>query len=377
MPLKGGYVVWKSTAKKWNPTENPGHGHIKFDDGKTTHGRLWDAAVNVKSKSVDSRLVYWVNRDIPASHPLIAPLADLPFGITRGKNPGPPGLDFLRGAAKGIIDISKGLLLHGTKPGPDNDILDFVNPILNQAVAAGKNADLYLFGEPYSDGMGIHDIHMNQGNKGKWADDNGVWQDGAIIIHFKDGSHDGKGHWEGIFLAFAVQTPETDAKGGPVGKSFGELFDEHHGGGDGGDDGGDGGDDDGQDDGGGIFKGKLSILAALVNPIGPDNDPTSGDLETVHLVNRTRTAVKLGGWKITNGGAGGSFTLPGSAVITAGGKLPVTVGPGCPLSNKGGEIVLMDHTGKVVDSVKYSKGQAAREGVLLYFQQRPHGRARL
>ncbi|KAL8377250.1 hypothetical protein RB595_008096 [Gaeumannomyces hyphopodioides] len=364
MPLKG-YIVWKSTIKKWNPRETPGHGHIKFDDGKTSNGKLWDAAVNVESKSTDSRLVFWLNRDIPASHPLIAPLADLPFGKAKGKNPGPPGLDFLRGAAKGIIDISKGLLLHGTEPGPDNDILDFVNPVLNQAVAAGKNADLYLFGEPYSDGTGIHDIHMNQGNKGQWARDNGVWQDGAIIIHFKDGSHDGKGHWEGIFLAFAVQTPQTSDKGGPVGKSFGEIFDER-----GGDDGGDGGDGGDDQDNDGMFKGKLSVLAALVNPLGPDNNPTSGDPETVHLVNRTTTAVKLGSWKITNGGAGGSFTLPGSAVIAAGGKLPIPVGPDCPLGNKGGEIVLMDHTGKVVDTVKYSKDQAAREGVLLYFQQR-------
>ena len=31
----------------------------------------------------------------------------------------------------------------------------------------------------------IHDIHMNQGNVEKWKGDNGIWQDGGILIHFE------------------------------------------------------------------------------------------------------------------------------------------------------------------------------------------------
>ncbi|OXB97351.1 DUF2278 family protein (plasmid) [Bacillus thuringiensis] len=53
----------------------------------------------------------------------------------------------------------------------------------------------------------MHDVHMNQGNTGteEWIEDNGVFQDGALIIHFK---HEDK--WSAIFLRFATQCLTTD-----------------------------------------------------------------------------------------------------------------------------------------------------------------------
>ena len=43
---------------------------------------------------------------------------------------------------------------------------------------------------------GMHDVHMNQGNIGteEWIEDNGVFQDGALLIHF---THEDK--WSAIF----------------------------------------------------------------------------------------------------------------------------------------------------------------------------------
>ncbi|ASZ69456.1 hypothetical protein CJ306_29915 (plasmid) [Bacillus cereus] len=44
---------------------------------------------------------------------------------------------------------------------------------------------------------GVHDVHMNQGDTGteEWIEDYGVFQDGALIIHFK---HEDK--WSAIFF---------------------------------------------------------------------------------------------------------------------------------------------------------------------------------
>ena len=55
---------------------------------------------------------------------------------------------------------------------------------------------------------GIHDIHMNQGNVEKWKGDNGIWQDGGILIHFEK-----EEEWIGIFLAFQSQSWCTDDEG--------------------------------------------------------------------------------------------------------------------------------------------------------------------
>ncbi len=42
---------------------------------------------------------------------------------------------------------------------------------------------------------------MNQGNVEKWKGDNGIWQDGGILIQFEK-----EEEWVGIFLAFQSQS---------------------------------------------------------------------------------------------------------------------------------------------------------------------------
>ena len=39
-----------------------------------------------------------------------------------------------------------------------------------------------IFG--FSPGNGVHDIHMNQGNTGRFREDDGVWQDGGLVLHY-------------------------------------------------------------------------------------------------------------------------------------------------------------------------------------------------
>ncbi|MCC8395979.1 DUF2278 family protein [Paraburkholderia sp. MMS20-SJTR3] len=57
---------------------------------------------------------------------------------------------------------------------------------------------------------GLHETHMNQGNpRGPHYDENGAFQDGAVIVQRADG-------FAAMFTAFQTQYLPTDASGNPV-----------------------------------------------------------------------------------------------------------------------------------------------------------------
>ncbi|KAH8205746.1 hypothetical protein TruAng_000022 [Truncatella angustata] len=212
------YGVWRGTATKWEPTQQDNdHGHITFTDGTTDD---LDCAVDVKSKDSDSRIVFWNVVSFDESHPLAAKLVNISEGYQSitSHTPSGLGLDYLKG---GLVNVQQGRILDYNESGPNNDILDFLNPILNAAVS--QKADMYLYGSQYEEGDGIHDIHMNQGDVGKFAKENGVYQDGGMVFNFKSGSGDLTG-WQGVFLAFATQSTQTNSKGGPTGPTFAQTL---------------------------------------------------------------------------------------------------------------------------------------------------------
>ncbi|KAK7953910.1 hypothetical protein PG996_014796 [Apiospora saccharicola] len=219
MPISR-YGVWRGTATKWEPTEQDNdHGHITFTDGQDSG---LDCAVDVKSKDRDSRIVFWDMSSFDKDHPVAQKLAQLPPGyhaVADHTSQG-LGLDYYRSQ---LVKPQQGRILPYNENGPDNDILDFLNPILNAAVE--QEADMYLFGSKYDghDGDGIHDIHMNQGDAGRFAKENGVYQDGGMIFNFKEGSGEMEG-WQGVFLAFATQATQTDSKGNAVGPTFAQTL---------------------------------------------------------------------------------------------------------------------------------------------------------
>ena len=48
---------------------------------------------------------------------------------------------------------------------------------------------IYIFGEPFTTGLGVHNVHMNQGDPpGPHQDENATWQDGAVMVERADGS---------------------------------------------------------------------------------------------------------------------------------------------------------------------------------------------
>jgi uncharacterized protein YukJ len=115
--------------------------------------------------------------------------------------------------------------LNGTGEWRDSDVLDggtdkqpvaALKPLLEQAFESQN--DVYVFGRFYRDGNGIHDVHMNQGSRGRYIhhqgndrnDHNDIWQDGALMIDA------GEGGWVAYFSAFTNQTIPTDQLGNPL-----------------------------------------------------------------------------------------------------------------------------------------------------------------
>jgi hypothetical protein len=73
------------------------------------------------------------------------------------------------------------------------------------------DATVYVFGEPFTSGFGMHNIHQNQGDPAgsQWWDENGTWQDGGVLVLRPDGSLDA------FVSKFSSQSPRTDENGHP------------------------------------------------------------------------------------------------------------------------------------------------------------------
>jgi hypothetical protein len=107
--------------------------------------------------------------------------------------------------------------------------------------------------------------------------------------------------------------------------------------------------------------GAVRILAALVNPAGDDPEK-----ETVTLINTGSNPVSLEAWHLRSVSGKrhdlGVVSLDGGMAITV--VLPRN---SIQLSNKGGEILLVDRDGRLVHRVSYTKAQATEQGRTITF----------
>jgi uncharacterized protein YukJ len=336
MPLKAyGVLVAQAVGTRREGAADTPHYQIHLkDDG----GTQYRAAVNVLSQEQPSELLYLVDEDL--RHPVTARLDGLPSGWnTLPPGPGGPNLDFVRG---NLFDPSKMRTLPPDVSGPDNDLADVLDHYVRRAVEDSE-ARVYVFGERFGPepavkdkvfgflpGNGVHDIHMNQGNSRKFQRDDGVWQDGGMLLHFPAQSR-----WVGVFLAFQSQSWHTD-------DVTGHTLDDVDG--------------DRPQPGGQPVR----IVAALVNPPGP-----APEAETVTLINASPAPVDLTGWSIVDRVGQSSAVPPGP--LAAGAPLLVRLTGGAQLGNHGGEITLLDAGGLKVHGVSYTAEQAAREGWSVVF----------
>ena len=339
MPLENyGVLKGRPITSRLGAGRSPHYQVHIVDD--TTDYRI---AVNVRSRLFPSELLYLVDERF--DHPLLDELVEFPQGFTElDRRPGGVALDYIRG---NLLSREAMTPLAHDIPGPDNDLNEKIDRIIQRALA-DEEAMVYAFGErwgPEPDkrdkhfgflpGNGIHDIHMNQGNHEDFKRDDGVWQDGGLLIHFPV-----EQRWVGIFLAFQSQAWHTDDVTGHAIASPGETP------------GGDGTQ---------TADGRVRIVAALVNPAGHDVG-----LETVTLVNTTPGPIDLDGWAIAD--RNNKREVLQGPVLEPGQALTMTLsGAGAQLSNRGGTITLLDPADLKVDGVAYTRTAARRQGWTLVF----------
>ncbi|HWW96711.1 MAG TPA: YukJ family protein [Edaphobacter sp.] len=192
-------------------------------------GGPFTVAVNIQS--VDgSEVLYAIEEGF--APPDLAALLALPMGMTALKSvAGGLALDYVRSTVGGAPMITraqmtllpnqgakaKGLSVEAEaiQRAKARALENAVVTLLNMTIA-DMDGVIYAFGSAFSDKGrvdGIHDIHMNQGNPsaGGFNKDNGVWQDGALLIHLPS-----KGTWTAVFIAFQTESWSTDSVGNPV-----------------------------------------------------------------------------------------------------------------------------------------------------------------
>jgi uncharacterized protein YukJ len=326
------YGVLKGKAKNTmtGQGESP-HFHVMVSDHDKFH-----IAINVKSQVEPSVLLYYVDEDF--DHPLLKYLPPLPLGFKKlNSSAGGMALDFIRG---NLFDTALMKPLSHSLPGPDNDLNELLQKYMKRSLVMPSSV-IYAFGQRWGPdqneadeyfhflpGNGIHDIHMNQGNDTQWTKDDGPWQDGGLIFHFPD-----ENRWIAMFLAFQSQCFHTDDV---TGHQIPEACDVP------------------------VVDGCVRIVAALVNPVGPDRG-----LESVTILNITPTPIDLNGWKLADRN---KRKAPLSGIIKAGQTMNVAIpGSGIDLSNEGGIITLLDSRGLKVHGVSYTAKDAAKEGWTVVF----------
>jgi uncharacterized protein YukJ len=344
MPLDVTYGVLKCRAIE-RTTERQDKQSPHFQVLAKDNNNQYRLAINAKSVVSPFDLLYLVNDNF--NHPIVSQLVNLPLGfkeiLESERKAGGISLDYIRG---NLFDVKKMKPLPADAPGQDNDVNDILDLYIQRAINSPNTTDLYVFGEPWGEpwkpepqpdkifgfkpGRGIHNIHMNQGNKGKFGQENGVYQDGGLLIHFGD-----RNQWVAAFFAFQSQSFHTnDQTGAPLDDKVGTDPIP--------------------------VSADIRIIAALVNPLGEDPGK-----ETVILLNTTSSRIDLSGWSLSDRLKKkhklSGFIEPDSTLKVA------LSGQDVQLSNNGGIITLLNQQDLKVDGVSYTKENVQQQGRTIVF----------
>lgn len=191
MPLSDGYGVVIGTVD--NYYRDPLN-----DYGQYYHGNLivrapvgtYHCAIDVDSKQ-SATGVEW--RLVPLNAGDLTSVLSLGLGYHQLASTAPSGaVDYVRSEMfadrLGCLFILLKLL--GREPrvedawirGDSIAALEDLEPLINTT----QNSELMVlvFGEPFTSGLGLHNIHQNQGDPfgSNWWGENGIWQDGCTIL---------------------------------------------------------------------------------------------------------------------------------------------------------------------------------------------------
>ncbi len=360
------YGVLRGRPDRYKREDNASTPHLQIRVLENS-GQPWRIAVNVQSDS-GSDVAFWVV-DPLVGHPLLASLPATPSGFTTVARNADHALDYVKAP---LFDWTHGRLLPPSGNASSDDLQDLLSLYLDQCRNAG--GEIYAFGAKFDqnlhkpidaefgnlDGLhGIHDIHMNQGNVGAHAGDNGVFHDGGLILAFPD-------RYLGLFLGFQTQRIPTDAAGNaasgataisqiltaaptptpppPVG---GPTPPPPVG---------------GPSPVPAPVVSTVYIERALINPSGND-----AGLEIVVLASLATTPQTLSNWRLVDKNA---RVTPLNTTIGAGQSVLIALdGNGVQLGNQGGNLILQDNHKAQVDAVTYTVEDAKPENAYVRFRR--------
>ena len=342
--LRGKLDRWKREDPPPGSNKSP-HLQVRLIDAG---GKPWRIPVNVRSGDPAKSLVIFHRADPLLSHPILDGLDAMAAGLTDLNNKPRTASNALDYSRAPLFDWPTGIALPPTGPGDDDDLQDVVSRQLDELKAGG--GELFAFGSYWHDPApkpgidtefgtkdGMHDIHMNQGNAPHDHDeDNGVFNDGGLILRFPD-------HVTGLFFRFKTQFLPTDANGDRIPGVSKEI----------------------PPSSSPVDTPPLPtpgdpnptlpavyVERALVNPAGDD-----AGKEVVVIGNTTLADVNLAGWSILDKN-NAAETIAGVLLPSGGSVSVVLSGGGAQLSNKGGTIRLLNPSGVLIHAVSYSKADA-------------------
>ena len=344
------YGVLRGRPDRYKREDNTATPHLQIRVLEAS-GQPWRIAVNVQSDS-GSNVGFWVV-DPLAGHPLLASLPGLASGFNTVAKNADHALDYVKAP---LFDWKRGRILPPSGSASGDDLQDLLSLYLDQCKAAG--GEIYAYGAKFdrnlhkpidlefgnTDGLhGIHDIHLNQGNVGSHAGDNGVFHDGGLILAFPD-------RYVGLFLGFQTQRIPTDAVGNavPGATPLSKIL-----------------------AGGPVptptptptpVVREVYIERALLNPSGADPGR-----EVVVLSSLSTTTQKLANWRLVD--KNGRVT-PVNVMIEPGQSVLLTLdGKGVQLGNNGGTVTLQDDDNVQVDVVTYTGADASTDDRYVRFRR--------
>lgn len=198
MPLNNGYgvVIGKVDRHFIECPDSEGrwpHYHINVD----TPDGLCECVINLKSRT-QIKIEYKDYQNVDRQ--FFSKIISKPDGFHRLVNDLTSGaFDFIR--HPGINNIGE------WKPESGNNVILQMQSYLNNVKR------IYIFGEPYVTGLGLHNVHMNQGDPigSDFSQENGIWQDGGVLLEYECPEPSFS-----IFLTkFETQSLNTDEQGRP------------------------------------------------------------------------------------------------------------------------------------------------------------------
>ncbi|MBF0309627.1 MAG: DUF2278 family protein [Magnetococcales bacterium] len=222
MSLNDGYGVLVGTLHHYvrDPPDDYGRYYHENIYVNTPAGQ-YHCAVDVDSKKADNgiewRIVTLSPGNLKGVHAFSGGWHALAMNATSG------ALDYVRTAAfhkpifglgalvklgfmQWLADYLKFKLTPKWQAGTSLQALQALEPLLDHCKR------LFIYGEPFNSGLGVHNIHQNQGDpvSSPWAAENGIWQDGCPIIEKQNGTI------VAFQTKFKTQSYKTDNNGHPL-----------------------------------------------------------------------------------------------------------------------------------------------------------------